>query len=182
MYFYHYVANIKVEDLRTSSQLKREVHGDHGDTLSAWYKPLGKTNIDKLRSAGFVNWYPTLYLYRFDIKDVSCNNIRVSSLSDFDIINECYNITPLEEWRKIKQIMTPLNWDCTKTMITKEYKKYKAVYDDIDKQVAKQIFLSKYHPDVKYRKEIKEAYGYYIPHVMFYLTKPITKIKYMGKF
>lgn len=182
MYLYHYVANTQVEELMTSKMLGRQVEGDHGDTLSAFYAPLGKSNIEKLRRAGFSAWKPALYLYRFDLANARCNNIRVSSLPQLEGVTHLYDHMSRSGWSELKKTITPLAWDCTKSMIREDYKKYKLLYEDVDVQVAKQIAIAKYDPDRKWANEVKRAYAYYIPHVMLYLTQPVSKIKYLGKF
>lgn len=186
MTLYHFCP-VKLEPgdgLKTASMLDDDVkkRSLEPDTLSALLAPISKTSIDRLRSAGFKSWDTTLYLYKFELKDVTCKEIRFSSNPMFDIMPFCDRDMPTSDRTQWRTKCKTLPYIFDKRQLESYYKKYKAVFEDNVPWVEKQIYVAKYHEDKEWRREVLDTYAYYIPHVLLKLTKPVTKIKHVGKF
>lgn len=182
MKFYHYT-RLKVEELKTSKMLGKKDDGTNTqDTLSVLFKPVGKTNIDKLRSAGFKAWDGDMFLYEMDLKDIPFTKAMWSSIPWITSVEEMYDKIPKEQYLTLKAQMCGLPHECTKQQLRTWYNKHKDLLENMNNQVTLQIAAAKYHPDAKWRKFVKGTYACYIPHMLCILTKPVTKIKYLGKF
>lgn len=191
MKFYHYVP-FEVDALKTSKMLYMDneenqeaitsLKQGHGETLSAFFAPLGKTNIDKLRNNGFVNYKKDLYLYEFDLNNITFKESECSSLWVLESLDHLYNKLPSDEFGKLKTKLGFAYWLYSKKEVKKLYDNWKYFLTNQDGNVELQIQMSKYDPDSTYRQKIKTSYAVYIPHMMFKITKPVTKIKLLGKF
>lgn len=182
MYLYHYV-RLEVDSLKTSTMLGRvpEV-GDHGNTLSCLLAPVSKNSIDKLRKAGFKLWNGDLYLYKFDLKDVTFKEGGYSSLPLPWDLDDIYDNAPSSVYGKIKEDLIGLPWVFNKRQLREWYNKYKVLYDNNDKYVNLQIATYKYTKYKKRKDDIINSYATSIPHLMLKITKPVTKITLVGKF
>ena len=174
MFLYHY-APFEVDELCTYKMLNGRIESWQNETLSCFFHPLTKTQIDKLRSNMFIHWNKDLYCYKFKIDDMTFKEAYISSTPIDVILNTAAGKLSLEEIKQIRQEFWKVPYGCSKSQLKNFVKNNLEDLQNQDKYVNLQILMSKADP-----KE-KGMYAGCIPHVLVYISKPVTKISLIAK-